>query len=103
MTEPAAREGLVTRRTKPGYLPDFGPDDCLWLVTVVGEWPVHAHSSESSAIHHMSTLRARVNDALERDHRVRVTKITIATYEELALQVEVVRESLVAKGAAVKS
>ncbi|MGV8973692.1 MAG: hypothetical protein ACOH10_15335 [Rhodoglobus sp.] len=85
---------------KPDYLPAFGPDDCLWLVTVTGQWPVHVHVTERAAIHHMATLRE--SDRLYRDN-VRVTKVTISTYEVLELQHEVVRESLVPWGEAVTS
>jgi hypothetical protein len=87
---------------KPGYLPDFGPDDCLWLVTVVGQWPVHAHTTEASAIYQMNTLRDK-DQIPSHQVRVRVTKVTISTYEQLEHQREVIREALVPVGEAITS
>jgi hypothetical protein len=79
---------------KPWYLPEFGPDDCLWLVTVRNRWAVHAHISEAHAMHHAKTLQDQTNSGHERGD-VRVTKVTIADYQPLEYRREVVRESLV--------
>ena len=79
---------------KPWYLPEFGPHDCLWLVTVRNQWPVHAHTSEAHAMYDAKTRQDKAIGADERAD-VRVTKVTIADYQALEYRRETVRESLV--------
>jgi hypothetical protein len=82
---------------KPRYLPDFGPGDCLWLVTVRGQWPVYAHTSEAHAMYDVRTRRDKAGSADARAD-VCVTKVTIANYQALEYQRESVIESLFPKG-----
>lgn len=81
---------------KPSYLPDFGPHDCLWLVTVRNQWAVYAHTSEAHAMYDAKTRQDNIPDYRERVD-VHVTKVTIADYQPLEYRREVVRESLVPK------
>jgi hypothetical protein len=83
---------------KPYYLPEFGPHDCLWLVTVRGQWPVYAHTSEASAMYAAKTRQDKARNADERAN-INVTKVTIADYQALEYRRETVNESLIPKDA----
>jgi len=79
---------------KPWYLPEFGPEDCLWLVTVRNQWMVWAHTSEAHAMYDAKTLQDKAGSADARAD-VHVTKVTIADYQALEYRRETVHESLV--------
>jgi hypothetical protein len=83
---------------KPSYLPDFGPGDCLWLVTVRNQWGVHAHTSEAHAMYDAKTLQDDKGKSFGYEPAdVRVTKVTIADYQALEYRRETVVQSLVPK------
>jgi hypothetical protein len=90
--------GAAMTAEKPSYLPEFGLDDCLWLVTVRGQWPVYAHTSGTHAMHQARDLMddAKGNGGLTSGD-VRVTKVFIADYQPLEYRRETVLESLVPK------
>ena len=74
------------------------PFEQLYLITRADQWMIDAEPSAAHAI-----TRAKNRAGQLHDSPVKIWRVTALEVEELELQTEVVRESLVPRGTAVQS